>query len=45
MIILITAREKDNKDTTIKKEILDSYTQIYFNGEVSSEGKAQYLIM
>jgi hypothetical protein len=44
MIVLVTAREKDSKEQSIKREVLDCYTQIYFSSETSSETKANYLI-
>ena len=44
MIVLITTRDKENREQTIRKEIMEAYTDIYFNHETSSETKAQHFI-
>ncbi len=44
MIVLITAREKDSKEQSIKKEVMDAYTQIYFSANTPPETKAVHLV-
>lgn len=44
MIVLLTTRDKDNKLESIRKKILESYIDIYFNGDTSAEMKATNFI-
>jgi len=44
MIVLLTTRDKDNKEQNIRKEIIDAYTCIYFSHDNSPEIKANYFI-